>query len=474
MRQFLNRTKIITTIGPATNSFAAIESLYEVGMTTIRLNMSHGNHQEHLQRMQWAREVAVKIKYPISIMLDTKGPEIRIGKMQTAYVVYQANDVIHIKSSLANYENIFCDEKTLTMSHDISQDIEKGQQILVDDGKLTLIAQKVTPGLVEALVFNTYKLQPNKRVNLPGVALTLAFLSKQDRADIVFGLKNNIDYIAASFVNSASDVAEIKALLQEHHCEHVQIISKIESQLGLNNIDEIIEISDGIMFARGDLGLEIPYYDVPYWEKIVIRKCRNKAKLSIVATQMLESMTTNPHPTRAEVTDVYFATELGADATMLSGESANGDFPIIAVSTMTHINQRAEKEFYSKIYYAKQLEIARENTSNSQRGRIALNLAEKAKDGDYRFAVVLSNTGYLLRMISKFRPNIDIISVTADLGLYTTYGVWNSIHMSLVTSTIDYKENPQLAIAKAVEFGARSGDKILFVHSEKLLEFTVE
>ncbi|AHF57856.1 pyruvate kinase [Spiroplasma eriocheiris] len=473
LKDKMKRTKIITTIGPSTHSAEAIEELFNCGMTTIRLNFSHGDHEEQGARIVWAKQVREKIGKPISILLDTKGPEIRVGQMKDGKQEIKAGDKVTIYSMPEDYQARQGTGTEITVSYDMSQDLKIGDMVLVDDGKLQLNVNDVKPGVITTTAFNHHLVKTNKRINLPGVDFTLPFLAEKDINDIKYGIEQGIDYIAASFVNTAANIQEIRQLLKEGNAEHIQIIAKIESQIGINNIDAIIEAADGIMIARGDLGLEIPYYDVPYWEKVIIRKCRAAGKIVIVATQMLETMTDNPHPTRAEVTDVYFATELGADATMLSGESANGDYPFITVSTMATINKRAEHEFYSKLYYEKQLENACASTKGV-RAEIARKLAEKSKDGDYEYAVVVSNTGELLKTISKFRPNVVILGVSPIEHLYTAFGVWHSIFMNKVANYESFKTDDNAIMEVAKKWGAKPGSKILFARNEELREITIK
>ncbi|QEH61540.1 pyruvate kinase [Spiroplasma chinense] len=468
----VKRTKVITTIGPSVHSKEALKELFEKGMTTIRLNFSHADFEEHGARFEWVKELRKEINKPISILLDTKGPEIRVGKMKDGKQEIKAGTEVTVYTNPEEFTTRECGPTELQMSYDMSQDVKVGDKVLVDDGKLNMTVTDVKPGLVMCKAFNTHLVKNNKRVNLPGVDFTLPFLAEKDYNDIKFGIKNDIDYVAASFVNTAENVKEIRNLLKENGGEHIQIISKIESQIGIDNIDAIIDASDGIMVARGDLGLEIPYYEVPYWEKQIIRKCREKGKLVVVATQMLESMTDNPAPTRAEVTDVYYATELGSDATMLSGESANGDYPFITTETMSTINKRAEIEFYGKLYYEKQLENARKTTSG-KRADIANELANKAIDGKYEYAVVASRTGELLKTVSKFRPNVTILGVSAEEKLWTAFGVWHSIFMSKVENFDEFLTDEKEISEVAKSWGAKPGEKILFVRNEDIKEITV-
>ncbi|ATZ16214.1 pyruvate kinase [Entomoplasma freundtii] len=467
------RTKIVTTLGPSTHEPEMIEKLYEKGMTTIRLNFSHGDYEEQGYRIKGAKEIRERLNQPISIMLDTKGPEIRVGKFKDGMQQVSANQQIKIYTDSESYANREAGQGEMTVAYDMSQDLKPGDKILVDDGKLELIVETVTPGLIEAKAFNSHKVKTNKRVNLPGIDFSMPFMSEKDHKDIAYGAQQKVDYIAASFVNTAENVHQVRAILKANGAEEIQIISKIESQLGLDNIDEIIEASDGIMVARGDLGLEIPYYDVPYWEKVMIRKCREAGKIVIVATQMLESMTDNPSPTRAEVTDVYFATELGADATMLSGESAAGSYPLITTEVMATINRRAEVEFYNKGYYQVQFENAVKSTSGP-RAEIAKSLAEKTRDGQYNFAIVLSRTGELLKTISKFRPNTSILGVSESDRLWTAFGCWHSIFMNRHNDIKALETNDTDLSAIAKSWGAQVGEKVLVVRNEDIRELIVK
>jgi len=472
LKNEIKRTKIITTAGPSVHSKEAIKQLYNEGMTTIRLNFSHADFQEHGERFEWVKQLREELNLPISILLDTKGPEIRIGKMKDGKQEIKAGTEVKVYTNPNDFSTKECKNDEIQMSYDMSKDVKKGDVVLIDDGKLTMHVTDVSKCLVKCKAFNTHILKSNKRVNLPGVDFSLPFLSEKDFNDIKFGIKTGIDYIAASFVNTTDNVREIKKILKENNAEHIQIISKIESQIGIDNIDSIIDESDGIMIARGDLGLEIPYYEVPYWEKQIIRKCREKGKLVIVATQMLESMTDNPHPTRAEVTDVYYATELGADATMLSGESASGIYPFITTETMSTINKRAEVSFYGKVYYDRALEIAR-NSSFGKRAEISDELANITKNGKYEFAVILSRTGELLKTISKFRPNVTILGVCENKYLWSIFGCWHSIFMNIVNELNAIWSTPELAGDIARSWGAKKGEEILIVKNDDIKVYKI-
>ncbi len=470
----IKRTKIIATLGPASNDEKDLKKLFNLGVDTVRLNFSHGNYDEQGARIIATRKIVKETGKAISILLDTKGPEIRIGQMKNGKQTIQAGEKITIYTTTKKYESLVCGPNVLTVSYDMSIDLKSGDTVLVDDGKLQIKVTSVKSGIVEGTAFNRHIIKTNKRVNLPGVNFSLPFLSDKDIKDIIWGTKHHIDYIAASFVNNANNIKKIRSILAKENAEHIQIFAKIESQLGVKNIDEIINASDGIMIARGDLGLEIPYYDVPWVEKTIIRKCRDKGKIVIVATQMLETMTDNPHPTRAEVTDVYYATELGADATMLSGETAAGLYPSIVVNTMATINKRAEHEFYSKIYYSKYITDKLKIKTTNKREKIACKVVKKAQHGKYDFAIVYSTTGELLKSVSRLRPNTNIIGISHNEKLFTAFGSWHSITMAKTSDYEKMKENNLHAITVAKEFGAKKGDCIFVIRSSSLSEYKIK
>lgn len=474
MKFIEKRSKLIGTIGPSSENYEVLKKLVLSGLTCIRANFSHGTHEEQKSKFENARKIQKELNIPLSIMLDTKGPEIRLGKMKDGAQLIKANTEVVVRTKEDDFANLIGTEKEWTVSYRMDKDVKKGDRIVFDDGKLVTEVISVQDGLITIVTKNQHLLKTNKRINIPGVEFSLPFLSEKDKNDIIFGIKENIDYIAASFVNSAKDVKELKNILKENNGSHIKVIAKIESQTGINNINEIIEESDGVMIARGDLGLEIPYYDVPYYEKQIIRKCRKAGKPVIVATQMLDSMEKTPQPTRAEVTDVYWATELGADSTMLSGESASGDFPVEAVTVMSTINQRAEKEFYKKLYYPVQLEEVWENSKKSERDQIAYKIAKNAMSGKYKYIIVRSHTGQLLSEIAKYRPNAAIIGLVEDEKQIGKFGITNSVFVSLESTK--YFDEIKNDFSKAKEILApyypAKGDKFLVVDKDKEEEFT--
>ncbi|TPR53863.1 pyruvate kinase [Metamycoplasma neophronis] len=460
-----NKTKIVATIGPASDNYETMKELIKAGVSTIRANFSHGDPSMHQHKFEIARQISKELDRPISLMLDTKGPEIRIGKMENDAVEIPAKKTLLIKTDENSYKNLLGNADVISVSYRMDKDVKTGNVILLDDGKLVTVVKEVNPMEITVETVNAHKLKTNKRINIPGVDFSLPFLGEKDRNDIAWGAKYKVDYIAASFVNSAKNVKEIREILDANGGQHIQIVSKIESQFGINNIDEIIEASDAIMIARGDLGLEIPYYDVPYYEKQIIRKCRLAGKQVIVATQMLDSMENSPMPTRAEVTDVYYAVELGADATMLSGETASGKYPVDAVKTMAKIQKRAEKEYFTEHFYNKQIEKVA--TQPSSRMLIAYEVAKILQSGEYKFAIVLSHTGQLLKEISRYRPNANIIGVVSDDKLVWSFGITAGVfcekHSVAIRNLIKFNH---AAGAQVLEnYGVKKGDKFIVVDS---------
>ena len=472
---FINkRSKLVGTIGPSTASFEVVKELVLSGLTTIRANFSHGDFAEQKDKFDNAKKVQQELQVPVSLMLDTKGPEIRVGKMKDGAQLIKAKQELVVYTKPENYQNLVGTDKEITVSYRMDHDLKKGNIVLFDDGKLVTEVISVQDGIVNVITKNQHLLKSNKRINLPGVEFSLPFLSEKDINDVKFGIEQKVDYIAASFVNSKANVEQLRKILNENGGSKIKIISKIESEVAIKNIDEIIAASDGIMVARGDLGLEIPYYEVPFNQKMMIYKCRQAGKPVIVATQMLDSMEKLPQPTRAEVTDVYWATELGADATMLSGETASGDFPIQAVQVMSTINVRAEKEFYNKLFYAEQLKKVYENSDKDERNEIAYNVAKAASEGKYKYIVVRSTTGDLLNAIAKYRPNAAIIGLIDDEEMIGKFGVTNSVFVSLRSKELfaSVKDDFKKAAEALKPFDPQKGDKYLVVDRHKSEEFT--
>ncbi|WP_315044737.1 pyruvate kinase [uncultured Enterococcus sp.] len=460
----MKKTKIVSTLGPASNSVEIISQLIEAGANVFRFNFSHGDHEEQLARMTMVREAVKKTGKDVGILLDTKGAEIRTTVQNTTeadfgragYIQFNVGDETRISM---DPEHKGTKEKIAVTYPGLFEDVHVGGHILFDDGLIDMEIKEKDEATRELVVVvkNAGMLGSRKGVNAPGVSISLPGITEKDAEDIRFGLDNDIDFIAASFVRKAQDVLEIREILEEKDMTHVQIFSKIESQEGIDNIDEIIKVSDGIMVARGDMGVEIPAEEVPMVQKSIIKKCNAAGKSVITATQMLESMQQNPRPTRAEASDVANAVFDGTDATMLSGESANGDYPVEAVATMARIDVEAEKALSENSTFQ-----INQFDKTDVTETIGLSVARAAKNLGVKTIVAATESGYTAKMISKYRPDADILAVTFDertkRGLMLNWGVYPTVAEK--PSTTD--EMFELAAKQAVDLGfAKEGDLIL-------------
>ncbi|MDH6365258.1 pyruvate kinase [Enterococcus sp. PF1-24] len=454
----MKKTKIVSTLGPASNSVEIIAQLIESGANVFRFNFSHGDHEEQLGRMNMVREAERQTGKGVAILLDTKGAEIRttVQGTESGKIEFSIGDIVRISM---DENHVGSQEKIGVTYPGLYDDVKIGGHVLFDDGliDMKIIEKDAATRELVTEVQNAGVLGSRKGVNAPGVSISLPGITEKDADDIRFGLANDIDFIAASFVRKAQDVLEIREILEETEMTHVQIISKIESQEGIENIDEIIKVSDGIMVARGDMGVEIPAELVPLAQKRIIKKCNLAGKSVITATQMLESMQKNPRPTRAEASDVANAVFDGTDATMLSGESANGDYPVASVATMARIDMEAEEALSEMGTY----QINQFNKADVTE-TIGLSVARAAKNLGVKTIVAATESGYTAKMISKYRPDADILAVTFDdrtkRGLMLNWGVFPTVAEKPTTTD----EMFELATQKAVELGfAKEGDLIL-------------
>ncbi|MDQ0224620.1 pyruvate kinase [Bacillus sp. 7586-K] len=404
----MRKTKIVCTIGPASESIEKLTELMEAGMNVSRLNFSHGDFEEHGNRIKNIREASAKLNKTVAILLDTKGPEIRTHTMENGAIELVAGNEIIISMT----EVVGTKEKFSVTYEGLIDDVHIGSTILLDDGliELEVIGLDQANGEIKTKIKNSGTLKNKKGVNVPGVSVKLPGITEKDAKDIVFGIEQGVDFIAASFVRRASDVLEIRELLEEHNASHIQIIPKIENQEGVDNIDEILEVSDGLMVARGDLGVEIPAEEVPLVQKELIRKCNALGKPVITATQMLDSMQRNPRPTRAEASDVANAIFDGTDAIMLSGETAAGSYPVEAVKTMHNIASRAEQALDYKEILSKRSDQVGTTITDA----IGQSTAYTALKLGVSAIVTPTESGHTPRMISKYRPKAPIIAVTVS------------------------------------------------------------
>ncbi len=400
----MRKTKIICTLGPATDDDEVLKKLMIEGMNVARFNFSHGDHAQHKRNKDRIVKFREELKLPVATLLDTKGPEIRVRDFENGSIELKAGQ----RFTLTTDEIIGNEEKVSITYKNLVNDVKAGNTILIDDGLINMVVEEVTDKDIVCRVENGGVISNHKGVNVPRVNLTMPYISDVDRADIIFGIENDFDFIAASFVRTADDVLEIRKILDEHGCDNINIISKIENMQGVENIDEIIRVSDGIMVARGDMGVEIPLEDVPVIQKMIIKKVYNADKQVITATQMLDSMMKNPRPTRAEATDVANAIYDGTSAIMLSGETAAGKYPVKALHTMIKIAERAERD----IDYIKRF-FNRESIKNPDvTSAISHATCTTAIDLDAAAIITVTKSGKTARMISKYRPDCPIIGCT--------------------------------------------------------------
>ncbi len=402
----MRKTKIVCTIGPTSESEETLRSLMESGMNAARLNFSHGSYEEHGKRIESIKKIRQQLKKSIAIILDTKGPEIRLKSFKEGKV-----ELCEGQEFIITTEEVTGDSNIISVTYDkLHEDVKPGDTILIDDGLVGMRVETIEGRNIKCRVLNSGALGNNKGVNIPEVKINLPALTQKDIDDIVFGVKSGVDMVAASFIRKAADVIAIRRVLEENGGNSVKIISKIENREGLNNIDEIIKFSDAIMVARGDLGVEIPVEEVPVAQKTIIEKCNTAGKPVITATQMLDSMIRNPRPTRAEASDVANAILDGTDAIMLSGETANGKYPLEAVTTMAKIALRTEA---SLDYVA----LRRRHVSNPLHtvpdavSRAATTTAEEL---DASAVITVSQTGRAANRICKYRPKCAIIAMTPN------------------------------------------------------------
>lgn len=402
----MRKSKIVCTIGPASESLENIKKLILAGMNVARLNFSHGDFEEHGNRIKTIRQASQELGKTVAILLDTKGPEIRTGKLEVEPIELVQDEYLTLTT-----EEILGDQNRISITYsDLPNDVQVGSTILIDDGLIGLTVVDIQGTEIKTRIVNGGTIKSKKGVNVPGVSISLPGITEKDTNDIVFGIGQDIDFIAASFVRKASDVLEIRELLEKHNASHIQIISKIENQEGVDNLDEILAVSDGLMVARGDLGVEIPAEDVPLAQKLMIQKCNIAGKPVITATQMLDSMQRNPRPTRAEASDVANAIFDGTDAIMLSGETAAGKYPVESVLTMSRIAEKAESALNHREIFMKQ-QIAQETTVTEA---ISQSVAISALDLNAKAIISSTVTGHTARVVSKYRPKSQIIAVTTQ------------------------------------------------------------
>ncbi len=403
----MKKTKIICTIGPASSNKEVFKKMAESGMDVVRLNFSHGSHEDHAEKIAMIKEVRNELKLPLPILLDTKGPEFRIKTFKNGKIQLNVGDPFTFTT-----ESVEGDQTRVSVSYEgICENLIPGDKILLNNGLVVFRVTEVEKPNVHCVVEIGGIISNKKSMFFPDKELLLDFLSEQDKADLLFGIEQDVDFVALSFVSKADDVLLAKKFLAEHGGSHIDVIAKIENRAGVNNLLEIMKVSDGVMVARGDLGVEIPYVELPDIQKYIISQCRIHGKRVITATEMLESMIHNPRPTRAEISDVANAVYDGTSAVMLSGETAAGTYPVQSVDAMARIVAQAETHIeYIQTIDDFEIQTAAEALSHSA--------ATLAKDLNASAIVVCTRTGGTARKVSRFRPNINIIGITTDIHAY--------------------------------------------------------
>ncbi len=449
----MRRTKIVCTIGPASEDLLTIKKLIRGGMDVARLNFSHGNHDEHAARIAKVRAAGNQLGRRIAVLADTRGPEVRIKTFAEKEIELREGEKFTLTT-----QDLEGDSRRVSVNYSkLPGDVQPGDRILIDDGLIELRAERVFAGEIETAVVHGGKLSSRKSINLPGAALNIPFLSREDRRDIEFAFVQNVDFIAASFVRSADDIFSIRHLAEEKGIT-TKIIAKIENSKGVENFTGILKAADGIMIARGDLGVEIPAEDVPLMQKSIIAACNRAGKPVITATQMLDSMIRNPRPTRAEASDVANAIFDGTDAVMLSGETAQGAFPVEAVETMARIALRTEKA----LEYRKMLEHFDPAAHITVTDAISYATCQAAQELGAAAIISATQSGHTARMVSKYKPQAPIIAVTPSERVAFALSLTWGVHPLLCPPTTQTDETFNTAVSVALEAGViKNGDLVI-------------
>lgn len=438
---YRRKTKIICTLGPSSEGEDVMRQLMLAGMNVGRFNFSHGDHEEQFRKLETFKKLRRELKLPVAALLDTKGPEIRLRDFEEdrKYFLEKGQEF-----TLTTDQSVVGDQTKVAISYeDLTNDVQAGSHILIDDGLVELLVKEVKGKDIVCEVLNGGKVSNKKGVNVPNVDLTMDFISPKDKSDLIFACENDMDFIAASFTRTAQDIKDVRAILDANGGERIQIIAKIESMQGIDNIDEIIEAADGIMVARGDMGVEIPMEEVPVIQKMIIKKVYQAGKYVITATQMLDSMMNNPRPTRAEATDVANAIYDGTSAIMLSGETANGDYPVEAVKTMATIAARTEQD----INYANRLRQRDVEENPTITDAISHSACTMADDLNATAICTVTKSGRTAHYVAKYRPTAPIIVGSMSRKVYRQM----AIEWGVIPILIDEQHEAQDLIDHVVE-----------------------
>ncbi len=441
----MRKTKIICTLGPSTKKDGVLRELMLNGMNTARINFSHGTREGHLETINEVKKMREELGLPVAILLDTSGPEIRLGNFTGGKAELCEGELFTLTSREVEGS---AKEASITYKG-LPGDVKKGTIILIDDGLIKMEAEEVTETDIVCRILNGGTVSDHKGINVPNVNISMPYISEKDRLDIIFGIENDVDFIAASFVRSADDILKIREIFKEKNCNNIKIISKIENRQGVDNIDEILEVSDGIMIARGDMGVEIPLQEVPVIKKKIIKKVYNADKIVITATQMLDSMMKNPRPTRAEATDVANAIYDGTSAIMLSGETAAGNYPVEALKTMIDITEFAEED----IDYNNRFKILAKMDKPDVTDAISHATCMTAIDINAAAIVTITKAGRTARMISRYRPYSPIIGCTPSRKTYYQMSLSWGIMPVMINEETDTEELFKNSMKAAQESG---------------------
>ena len=457
----MRKTKIVCTLGPAVDEYKTLAKLCMSGMNVARFNFSHGDYEQQSKRIEVFKAVRNELNLHIPMMLDTKGPEIRIGTFENKMVALLDG----AEFTLVHNECEGDSDKVYVNYPFLSSDVQIGTRILINDGLIELEVIEIIDKDVKCRVIHGGNLTNRKSVNIPGLVLNLPLLTKKDEEDIIFGIENGFDIIAASFVRKPEDILAIREILEKYHANHIKIIAKIENHEGVENFDKILEVVDGIMVARGDLGVEIPIEHVPLLQKEFVEKCNRHGKIVIIATQMLESMINNPRLTRAEVSDIANAILDGTSAIMLSGETAMGNFPIQCVKTMSNIAESIENNTH---YWERFLKLNTEYLiSNKPNLIVGHSLCEVAMQVHAKAIFSLSSHGNTPRAISSFKPDCPIYAITSDLRTASQLNLVWGVTAILVDYSSNSEDMIRQGIEKAKEYGfVNSGDTVIIGGSD--------
>ncbi len=441
----MRKTKIICTLGPATDREGVLKELMVEGMDVARMNFSHGSHADHKKRMDEVKRLRAELGKPVAILLDTKGPEIRLKTFKDGYAELKEGQLFVLTT-----KDIEGTSETVSVTYkNLVNDVKPGCHILIDDGLIDMVAEKVTDDSIVCRVKNGGRVSDKKGVNVPNVELSMPYLSERDMEDIRFGVEQDVDFIAASFVRTAEDVKQLRYFTEFNGCRNIKIIAKIENAQGVSNIDEIIEAADGIMVARGDMGVEIPGEEVPIIQKMIIKKVYNAGKQVITATQMLDSMIKNPRPTRAETTDVANAIYDGTSAIMLSGETAAGAYPVEALKTMVKIALRTEAD----IDYRKRFQQIDRPVNPNITDAISHATCTTAMDLNAKAIVTVTKSGSTARMISRYRSSCDVVCGTTDEKVCRQLNMSWGVYPYVIDEMTEVFELFAHAINRAKELG---------------------